>query len=560
MVRFPWSIVVLIGVAALAVSACGEDGGDTAAPRDAAAPATADDDAAGELLREALAELNTGNTAQARAAYERARAAYRSVGDVLGEGHVALGLAQLEHFTGQSDAARGFYSEALGLFREADSAAWQAKALVAWGDLEKDTFNWEPAAGFYRRARAQWEQAPDPRDSDHVILRLAAVTSLPWEEAREVMVQADKIYANLGDLTGVADVKMLFGAMELARGNLTAAHAHYGDARWIYQDRGLLLLQADAGRSVAELDVSLGYNVRATVGLQLTEQVVREAGDEGRFARLGLLRGDIERLQGRLVLARSHYAETAMALAALSDPAEAVALLRQGQVDVFLGNSYGAREALDGALAMFAQGGDAGGEAAALYSASVLAVAASDAAAEPWLARSAQLFQSVGDELRAGRAHLELARLLAAAGRGAEAAARADLAVAAFSGANSPIGAVLVHLVRGDIARAEIDYGTAAAAYRTAAAAFAEIPSPLTAMNTLIGQPPTDSLIALGEAVNANFYEDIAGGVRARTAEDETAIAANLAEFPDYLIEGRRALAALEAELAAATAFAEARN
>ena len=92
----------------LTVSACGKDSDSSNAGGDnAAAQTNARNDAsrraAEDIMGAALIELNMGNTFLARANYERARDAYRGIGDTLGEGHVALGLAQLEHFTGQSD-------------------------------------------------------------------------------------------------------------------------------------------------------------------------------------------------------------------------------------------------------------------------------------------------------------------------------------------------------------------------------------------------------------------------------------------------------------------------
>ena len=114
--------------------------------------------------------------------------------------------------------------------------------------------------------------------------------------------------------------------------------------------------------------------------------------------------------------------------------------------------------------------------------------------------------------------------------------------------------------MRGDLARAADDLGEAATAYRTAGIVFAGIPSPLTSINILLGQPPVGNLMALSGAIQANFYDDIAGDAGHRTPADQAAIAANLAEFPDNLIEGRRALAALEAEIATAAAFAAAQN
>ena len=81
-----------------------------------------DRELAERLLLRGAAELDGGEARVARQTYERARSLYRQMGDILGEGQVALALGRLEVSVGQPATARANIAEAVGLFRQGGSA------------------------------------------------------------------------------------------------------------------------------------------------------------------------------------------------------------------------------------------------------------------------------------------------------------------------------------------------------------------------------------------------------------------------------------------------------
>lgn len=520
-----------------------------------------DRELAERLMVRALVELNAGNTREARNTYARARSIYRELSDILGEGMTALGLAQLEHITGQSDTARANYAEALGLFRQGGSAEWLAKAMAAWGDLEKDTFNWEEAANLYAQAREQWARAPKNKTTDHAILRMDAAASLPEDEGREVLDQAQLIYNNLGDPTGLGDVAMIYGDLEMRAGNSTAARGQYGNARTYYMDGPHPDREADAVLRVAAIDLARGYNLQVAFGLEIAEPLYRRAGDGGGLARIRVLRGDVARLTGELDLAGSEYAAAADAFNALSHRDEPLALFRLGQIQAAVGDSEAANQTVLHAISLFHQFNIDAGEAEAKLARGTIARGSGNSyAALLELEGAAELFEELGDALGQGRALLEWARVDASSGRDVYANQRANEAAALFAGAGSSIGQVEVALELGNWARDGGDAGAAAVSFSQAAEMFAAIDSPLAAMNGFLGLPETSTLRVFATISPVNLYEDIADAFEEPAPEDVAAIEANLAAHPDYLIEGRTALAGLAARVAEADAFVRARN
>ena len=521
-----------------------------------------DRDLAERLLARALTELNTGDSTSARDTYDQARSLFRNLGDILGEGKVAYGLGQLEHFTGQSDRARANYSEALSLFRQGGSARLQAIALAAMGDLEKDTFNWADAAAFYREARAQWARAPKPKETDHVLLRMADAPMLPDEEAREILDQADKIYANLEDAEGLGDVKMLVGDLERNQGRHVVARTYYADARLSFRDASAAAKEAHSTLRVASVDLNHGYNELVALGLELAEGLFEEVADTVGLAQVLLLRGDLARLLGHMEQARNHYAEAVAAFADRTTRGTAEATLKLGQVQAWLGAATAARETLDRAaiVAHRAEADDL--RAAALLAEGIVAREnGSPPAAESRLADSASRFERIGAPVGQGRALLELAHVDRLLGRPESAAERVAAAEALFRQADSPVGRTLALLERGTLARAAEDPETAAVAFQSAVDLFGHIGNHLVAANVFLDLPAIDTLRVRTATEITDIYDELAySGPEDLTPESLAAIAANLAAHPDHLVEGRALVAEIERRLAEADAFVRERQ
>ncbi len=496
------------------------------------------------MLADAERLLNRGDTPAAKDLYGKARAQYRRQGNAAGEAAAVFGLGKLEHVNGQSDPARVAFSEALTLFRQANDAANQARVLVALGDLEKDTFHGVKAAEHYRAARTLWAAASDPKSDAHVLLNLDGTPSMPAGEqrARAVLEQADKIFHNIDDDAGEADTAFLLGMLEWNLGRVMQARPNFHWARDQYAALSLTTKELDALVQIAMADIDLGYNIDARDHIASADGLA--AGDAVAAARVALVRGDLERMQGKLDLAREQYVRAATGFA--GTPAEAEARLKLGQVQAALGDTAGARAALDAAVARFRAQGAARGEAAASLGLGTLS------ADKAHMTAAAEKSREAKDPGGEGRAQLALGALAlqqndAAAANGAFTAAGERFAVA-----KSPFGQVLAALGRGDAARAAANSTAAIAAYREATTLRQSITEPLGEASRALGLAPVDSLVyvAMGEEMGDETPPDPAI-VKAAVATR----AANAAAYPAFSPEGRTLLAETEMRLAAAAEF-----
>ena len=526
-----------------------------------AGEAASGEDPDATVLAEAEQFLNRGDTVAAAELYRdvRSRAARR--GDVPGEAAAVFGLGRLEHLTGQGDAARARYAEALSLYRETGDAAWQARVLAAMGDLEKDTFQWAPAAEYYRAARAAWEAAPPPKEDPHIVLNLADAPRMPFGEAaaRALLEEAELLYGNLDDALGLADVNAFAADLERNLGNVDAARAEYGEARALYERAGAPARQAAVTLEIARIDLSGGANLLAAAGAEAATALFAQAGDSSAgAARARALLGGVERLQGRMSVAREHYAAAAAALRELRDPMVAETLLALAAVERFLGARDRSLAALAEAEALSRASGDSRAAAEASLAAGEIRAAAAEPEAAQLLDAAIERFGATGDLQGEGRAWLARATFATAQGDAVQSVAGFRRAAQRFEEGAVPFGAVLALLGLGDALRDAGDSVAAAEAYGTAAGLSDTLESAVGEANRLLGLPPVGTLV-LGEHAGGDAYggheahQQAAEELRARAAE-------NVAQFPEHNAEARALVAATQPRIAAARAFSEGRG
>ena len=562
------SVAALATAAVLAAVALATSAGDRGTSEAGAAPPAegsgGDSQGAQTLVADAEGQLNRGDTAGARDTYAAARSLYVDANDVLGEAGVAFGLGRLEHVTGQSDAARANYADALSLYREGGGALGHARVLGALGDLEKDTFNWDAAKQHYRDARTAWDAAPEPKNDSHVLLGLEEVPAMAKGEAkaRADLEQAQKLYEKVDDTVGLGDVAVLLGNLETNLGDFDAARLGYANARVIYQVAAAPYKEADANLRLGLAEIQSGNNVDGYRALASAAFVFDGMGDEAGLARVRVATGDLERLQGRLDVARDDYSG-ALETQLLAGRHEANALTKLGEVEARLGDAEAAGSALAAAAGKYGALGLGTGEARASLALGYLALADERVApAQEYLARAQTLFDAAGDPLGAGRAQMGLGSVAEAGQQVAVARQAYRAAAALFASAGAPIGRVLAQLALGDLERKMNAGAAAVAAYSAASSMFQSLRAPLTGANRYLGLPAVQ-----GIGVRFLFDENIdytpAGVIDEpdeRFADRELLEAENLAAFPDHNREGRALIAGLEARLGAALAYVAAGN
>jgi tetratricopeptide (TPR) repeat protein len=411
------------------------------------------------------------------------------------------------------------------------------------GDLEKDTFQWAKASEYYALAREQWQRAPEPKSDPHVLLGIedAALMRNGEERARTALTQARKIYDQLGDKAGIADIAMIGARLELNLGRIDLARAQFADARALFLGAGAREREGDAGLQIAGIDIRRGYNRQAVEFLTDARAAFEAAASPIGIARVQMGWGDLERLQGRLDVARKHYADAAALLASTGNRAEAEALRKLGQLEMAVGNRDAATAALDKAIATAARTGWREEEAAARVAAAVVARDAGNAAAANAHATAAN---TLFDQTRNAEGRARSAVVGATEANGFADAAQRSRA------ANLPVGVVQAQLGLGDALRANGNAADAAAAYREAEAAWNTLNNKLVEANRFLDLPPVDGLYIVGIRPMAADYE-----VDAHPEDyepDPVLVRANMDEFPDHNIEARRLVEQVDKRLAAA--------
>lgn len=312
----------------------------------------------------------------------------------------------------------------------------------------------------------------------------------------------------VGAALTAAVLALTFGslAVDVAAPKAAAAHLRRAAEGDLMQARQLL---------------SAGFNREARAALDRAEAQFRRAGGREDLARVQLLEGDLERLQGRLREARAHYAAAVQQMTTAGQAEAPDALLRLGQIDATIGDAVAARKALVQAIALYQRQQNADGEARTKLADGILArQSAALAEASNLLGEAAALFAARGDRGSEARALLELAQLSQMLVQATEADARADAASRLFVGADMPLGVALAHLVKADNL---VDKERAEAAENELNAAVAileSLPQPVAAAAKFLGLPAVETL-------------------RVRS---DSALAENLAAFPDYQWEARRLL------------------
>ena len=511
-----------------------------------------------ELMAAAEQALNRGNDAAAAEMFARAGAIYRSQGNVLGEAGVFLGLGRMGHVTGQSDNARGDYDEALALYRQAGDLAFEAVVLVARGDLEKDTFNWSEAQRFYAQARGVWARAAKPKSDPHVVLRMADAPGMPdgEEAARAVLQQAALIFEQIGDVEAHGDAIALSGALNWNLGLSEEAYADHIAAEALYRGAGALAKAAESALWQARSSIRIGYNASARNALARAGGLYAELDDGLGAARAGLTRGDLERLQGRMVEALAAYTAAASVLRSHGHPEAAAAYLKLGQLEAYLGQTEAARVAQQEAAGLSRAAGLIADEAAASLELGALARADGDIlAAGALLGAALELYRGAGDARGEGRALLELAARHAAEGRSDAARGAYRECVVRFEVAGVPFGHLLAVLGLADLEWADGNPGASADAYRAADGLLRAIPDPLAEANWLLGLPRVGSLfLASATEFHADPFEV------PDPLPPAEAHAQNLLRFPDHNAEARALVADTAARIKDAATRAETRR
>lgn len=270
----------------------------------------------------------------ARAAYEKARGLYKSIGCRVGEAHVIRGLAAIESMLGHLDVAKVKYIEARALYTEMHNSRGQGQTLLGIGEMERLLDHHDEARNAFIEADVKFRDADDNHGQAYAALYLAHLERQlnHWDQARTLYEKAYNTYKTLSDQFGQASALLGLGhlghneaptalkkAIELFKANQSPRDAAIG----------LLRLGKLEGNRKHSDDARKAY-------LEAREQfqLVNDRHMEGNVL---LSLGGLEQRLGRFDDSRKAYKEARDIYHAMKQPSgEANALLGIATVDRLL--------------------------------------------------------------------------------------------------------------------------------------------------------------------------------------------------------------------------------
>jgi len=168
-----------------------------------------------------------GESRKAREYLEQALASYSALGNMIGQGNVAVALTNLCRGTGDHEAARGYACQALELFEQAGSSHGQAIAhfgLVSLSDPEGAKSHLSSAARFAAESGLRITEA-----AAHVELGDMHDHDGGQDSAYQHWTRARDIYLEIGDSAALTAVRERLYRLESASGKGAACKTKYDE-------------------------------------------------------------------------------------------------------------------------------------------------------------------------------------------------------------------------------------------------------------------------------------------------------------------------------------------
>src|SRR5450755_2401267 len=256
---------------------------------------------------------------------------------------------------GKLDSAIEALSDAEIRFRLASDfkRAADSRALIA--DVQRENSALEPAINSYQRAAKMYRDAGYPLLEANSTLSMGHIERQlsHLDRAQDAYQAAQQMYrAQQRNAQGLGNAALALGHIELQRGNTQYATEHYQEAMRYFNEAGDSIHEADASRSLADVERLARHFSAALDGYQLALEIYRNTRDQ--FGTIDALLGlgriylDQERLEQAAdtfvdALSQANALEYELGQADANLGLAEVALL-QGSVDQAL---IGAQSAMD---------------------------------------------------------------------------------------------------------------------------------------------------------------------------------------------------------------------
>ncbi|HEX6598003.1 MAG TPA: HD domain-containing phosphohydrolase [Gemmatimonadaceae bacterium] len=210
----------------------------------------------------AVIEWKQGNLDEARRLYESARESAHRSGDAKLAAMTASNLGVISNVRGDEEAAREHYEQSLKDARGAGLADQAIAALVNLGLLNTQASQLDSANRHLTEARELCSVIGDRSTLVGIELHIAKLRIRQRDHAgaRQACDRARAIVAQIGDSRDAGDAQYVYGLVERASGDATAAEAHFLRAEEIALERSDLILQGELARELADLYREQGRN------------------------------------------------------------------------------------------------------------------------------------------------------------------------------------------------------------------------------------------------------------------------------------------------------------
>jgi len=210
----------------------------------------------------AVLEWKRGNLDESSQLYMAARESAHRSNDARLAAMVACNQGVIANVRGEEDAARFHYESALRHARGAGMVEHAIVSLTNLGLLNTQSGHFDVAGRHLLEARELCSVAGDRSTLITVELHLAKlhIKQKKHLEARAACDRARAIVSQIGDPREAGEAQYVYGLVERASGDATAAEAHFLRAEEIALERSDLILQGEISRELADLYRTQGRN------------------------------------------------------------------------------------------------------------------------------------------------------------------------------------------------------------------------------------------------------------------------------------------------------------
>jgi putative nucleotidyltransferase with HDIG domain len=210
----------------------------------------------------AIVEWKQGNLDDSRRLYLAARESAHRSGDARLAAMIASNLGVISNVRGDEDAAREHYESALKDARGAGLVEQAIVALANLGQLNTQAERFDVANRHLLEARELCTVIGDRSTLVNIELQVAKLRIRQCDDAgaRDSCERARTIVAQIGDPREAGEAQYVYGLVERASGDATAAEAHFLRAEEIALERSDLILQGEVARELADLYRIQGRN------------------------------------------------------------------------------------------------------------------------------------------------------------------------------------------------------------------------------------------------------------------------------------------------------------